>query len=95
MTMMPLGRRVAVYEGLRGWTAAYFITESAPSRAAAQAAVDVFTTPYSAGWHDALADLLVLWRDAKAWDGEKWSVARVGTWIRGAVERLAPGVGGV
>lgn len=92
--IMPLGNRIAVYHGVRGWTACYFITAGAATREAAQAAAVAFTTPYAAGWRDALADLWTLWVEAKAWEGEKWSVARVGAWIASAVSRLAPGVGG-
>jgi hypothetical protein len=93
MTISPLGRRLSVYKTHKAWAAIYFVTDSAPTRAAAEAAADAFETPYRAGWIDALRDLWALWVAAKAVDAAGWNVFKFTGWLRGAVGRLAPGIG--
>jgi hypothetical protein len=95
MSIEPLGKRLTIYRGVRGWTVAFFVADNLPTHAAAQLAADAFTTPFAAGWRAAMSDLFQLWVEAKMWTGEMWSVGRITEWLRGACERLAPGVVGV
>jgi hypothetical protein len=94
MSIEPLGRRLSVYRAGNTWSAILTIAEGLPTRAAAQAAAESFTTPYVAGWRDALRDLFQLWLEAKMWTGETWGVTRITEWLRSAVNRLAPGAAG-
>jgi hypothetical protein len=87
--IMPLGSRITVFKGHRGWAAIYHIIEGAASQEDAQAAADAFRTPYTAGWRDAMKDLLTLWIE-RARSQATWRTEQVTEWLRELAQRLAP-----
>lgn len=92
--IMPLGSRITVFKGHRGWTAIYHIIDGAATREAAQSAADAFTTPYAAGWRDGLTDLLTLWLE-RTRTGMTFRTEQVTEWLRELTQRLAPSAPGM